>query len=145
MMIFEFTKIGWRMPSSEMQFTHQKRGVLLLRWFLGSTAGSGLSAWFFIDLLNSENAAPALAAMPFIGQYYLFAFLFLHLGIGDFISSTMSWYVILCPVLICGLIGALLSSGQSKQTIAGLILLILCIVIGSLSYMIFKLNLILSA
>lgn len=119
--------------------------ILLLRWFLGGLVGFGISAWVFLDFLNGKNITPILCAVPFIGQFYLFAYLYLSTLLSDYISQTISYYVIIFSATIWGLIGALLASGQKKQIFTGAFLLILYLIVGSLSYMIFNLNLMLSA
>lgn len=121
------------------------RIILLLRWFLGGLVGFGISACIFLDFLNDKNITPLLCAIPFIGQFYLFAYLYLSTLLNGYISQTISYYIIIFSATIWGLIGALLASGQRKQIFTGAILLILYLIVGILSYMVFNLNLMLSA
>jgi hypothetical protein len=110
--------------------------ILFLRWPIGGFAGILISSWFYFGLINHATAGSffwfgeilsSVVGVPFVGHVYLFypyTISFLH--ITDFFVTF--------PVLIWGLIGALLASGRKNQITIGKILLVLYIIVGCVSF-----------
>ena len=110
--------------------------VLFLRWLLGGIAGIGISSWFYFGIVTHANTGSFLwfgeilssvVAVPFVGLAYLF-----YPGLISYPS--VSDFFVTFPVLIWGLIGALLASGRKEQIKVGVILLVLWVIIGCISF-----------
>lgn len=106
--------------------------VLILRGLLGGLAGIGISAWIYFGLKSHTFEMPPILSAPFAGHIYLFKLdtvSFLH----------VSDFFITFPVLVWGLIGALLASGRRNQIVVGMALLILYVIVGYISFFLFVL------
>lgn len=101
--------------------------VLFLRWLLGSLAGIGISAWIYFGLISHTFEMSPVLSAPFAGHIYLF-----HLDTVSFLH--VSDFFTTFPVLIWGLIGALLAWGRRNQIVAGMALLIIYVVVGYISF-----------
>ncbi len=114
--------------------------VLFLRWFLGGVVGfiSGLS----LLIINFVTGPLCPVGFILLGQYVLFENLIYTILYDKFISRTLhhmsaSLVSLLIYSVFWGAIGALLASGRKKQIIVGTILLILYILLGYWSLMIY--------
>lgn len=108
--------------------------MLVLRWLLGGLAGIGISSWIYFGLKSDTFTGPFLwllemlpiLSVPFVGHIYLFYPGTIHFPV--------NYYFITFPVLIWGLIGALIASGMRNQIIVGTVFLTLYVVVGFFSY-----------
>jgi len=110
--------------------------ILFLRWLLGGIAGVWISSWFYFGLKNHASTGSFLwfgellesvLAIPFVGHIYLFyPDTISYTNVNDFLTSF--------PVLIWGLISALLASGNKEQMRIGRILLVAYVIVGCISY-----------
>ena len=105
--------------------------MLFSRWLLGALAGIGISASIYFALISHTFTGPfrwvlyisPSLTFPFAGHIYWFYV--------DKISfPQISDFFFTVPVLIWGLIGALLASGRKEQIKAGITLLILYVGVG---------------
>jgi hypothetical protein len=99
--------------------------ILLLRLLLGGIAGVLISSWFYFGLINHLDV-PSIFSLPFAGHLYLFytyTVSFPH--ISDLFFTP--------PVLLWGLIGALLASGRKTQIKIGTTLLVIYVSVGCIS------------
>jgi hypothetical protein len=109
--------------------------VLFLRWILGGLAGIGISSWFYFGLKNDIFTGAFLWVLetlsilfiPFGGHLHLF-----YPGASSF--SHVNDFFVTFPVLFWGLIGALLASGRKSQITTGIILLVLFMIVGYISF-----------
>ena len=114
--------------------------VLFLRWLLGAIAGYIIG---FILLIITERINPPLLEPIIAGQQELFEGLIFYMFYDDAKSFDLILDVSLFVYCtIWGLIGALPASARKKQTKAGVILLILYIIVGFLSYVIWAIRMI---
>jgi hypothetical protein len=109
--------------------------VLFLRWLLGALVAIVISASFYFALLNHNFSGPFLwvleklpvLAAPFVGHIYLFY------PPRDSFLSVYSLFVTI-PVLSWGLVGAMLASVRKSQIRIGIILFVLFVLVGYVSF-----------
>lgn len=109
--------------------------VLFSRWILGGLVGIVISSWIYFGLKNDIFTGLFLRVLemlsilfiPFVGHLYLF-----YPGANSF--PHLNDFFITFPVLFWGLTGALLTSGRRSQITTGIILLVLFLVVGYVSF-----------
>jgi len=123
-------------PHSKIQ---KSWAILLLRWFLGSVAGS-IGSSFLLASTFLMGPLPIVGIIV-LGQYGLWNQIIssINFSLYDkiFLYVLNIIFSLLIYSILWGLIGALLASGRKKQIIIGMILMTLYVIAGVLSFSIY--------
>lgn len=128
-------------PNTTQPFSTKLRNwlMLLARWFIGGLVGYVGS--FILFAVSSQGFLPLLSLI-FVGQHELFnriIFAIYSFLFNNFPSSDLKLNAsLLIYSTLWGVIGALLLSGRKRQIKIGLLFLIIYIVVGFLSSVIFS-------